>query len=324
LLKLTDDEFIKLWAEHKSAVTVAKAMGIDDRSVHRRRRRIEERYGIALEAEHRLGAHYAATPAPNYAIRQSLGIENGVVLVMSDAHYWPGMRSTAHKALLWATREMQPKAVIANGDCFDGAAISRHPRIGWQSPPSPRDELGACEAMMSEIEDAATLARRNAKLVWTLGNHDSRFESRLSNSVPEFRGVKGFTLRDHFPAWEICWSAWPTDNVVVKHRLKGGVHAAHNNTVGAGKSIVTGHLHSLKVTPYSDYNGTRFGVDTGTLAEPSGPQFADYLEDNPVNWRSGFAVLTFHKGRLLWPELVHVIGDGAVDFRGAVVNVSKY
>ena len=120
-----------------------------------------------------------------------------------------------------------------------------------------------------------------------------------------------------------CWSCWPTEDVVVKHRMKGGIHATHNNTVSSGKSIVTGHLHSLKVTPYSDYNGERFGIDTGTLADANGPQFVDYLEDNPTNWRSGFAVLTFHNGRLLWPELVHALAPGAIQFRGQVIDVSK-
>jgi hypothetical protein len=86
--------------------------------------------------------------------------------------------------------------------------------------------------------------------------------------------------------------------------------------------MFTGHLHSLKVTPYTDYNGTRFGVDTGTLAGgPQGPQFLAYLEDAPANWRSGFAVATFHKGRLMWPEVVAVFDDNHVEFRGKLYRV---
>jgi hypothetical protein len=85
--------------------------------------------------------------------------------------------------------------------------------------------------------------------------------------------------------------------------------------------MVTNHLHSQKVTPYTDYNGDRWGVDTGTLAEPFGPQFQDYCEDNPVNWRSGFAMLTFERGRLLQPELIRVVEEGVVDFRGRLWDV---
>jgi hypothetical protein len=258
---------------------------------------------------------------PNNSARKELGIENGVVLVFSDAHFWPNIHTTAYKGLLWAIKEFQPKAVIANGDVFDGASISRYPRHGFDSTPSVIQELKACEIALGEIEDTAKKARSNVKLVWTLGNHDARFENRLAANAPQYEFVRGFTLKDHFPTWEPCWSCWPTENVAVKHRWKGGVHATHNNTVNAGVTIVTGHLHSLKVTPFADYNGNRFGVDTGTLAEPGGPQFMNYLEDSPTNWRSGFAVLTFHGGKLLWPELVHKWNENQVEFRGKVYDV---
>jgi len=62
-------------------------------------------------------------------------------------------------------------------------------------------------------------------------------------------------------------------------------------------------------------------VDTGTLAEVDGPQFIDYLEMNPTNWRSGFAVLTFEDSELLWPEIVHRWDDDHVEFRGQLINV---
>jgi len=73
--------------------------------------------------------------------------------------------------------------------------------------------------------------------------------------------------------------------------------------------------------PITDYNGTRFGVDAGCLADTEGPQFIDYLEDNPTLWRSGFIVLTFRSGRLMWPEPVYVVEDGKVGFRGEIIEV---
>lgn len=93
-----------------------------------------------------------------------------------------------------------------------------------------------------------------------------------------------------------------------------------HNDLKSGASIVTGHLHSLKVTPWTDYTGTRYGVDTGTLADIDGSQF-EYTEDNPKNWRSGFAVLTFHNGKLMPPELCEVTGDGQAWFRGEILSV---
>lgn len=313
----SDTEFMELWATHQSVQKVADVLGITVRNVNYRRRRIEERHKIPLVAAARTGEHYAHLSPREHKARHGLEIKNGVVIVFSDAHFWPGVRTAAFRALLRFIEELKPVAVVNNGDAFDGASISRHPSIMWESKPSVIEELKACEQRLTEIEDAAG----KAKLIWPLGNHDARFETRLAQNAPEFKGVTGFHLKDHFPRWVPCWSCWVNDDVVIKHRYHNGVHAVRNNIAKGGKTMVTGHLHSLKVTPMSDYNGTRFGVDTGTLADPSGPQFQDYTEDGPLDWRSGFAVLTFHNGRLLWPELVHVIGHNEVEFRGQVVRV---
>lgn len=320
--RCSDEEFIELWNKYKSATKLAQMLTLDVRGVHKRRKTLEARYGIQLTANSPIASKrvlYAKHPG-----RIDLGIENGTVIVFSDAHFWPSKRSTAFKGLLYLIEELKPKAVINNGDAFDGASISRHPRIGWDTTPSVIQELHACDAALSEIEVVAKKANSQVRLVWPLGNHDSRFETRLANTVPEYAHVKGFSLKDHFPAWEPCWACWPNESVVVKHRWKGGIHATHNNTVNAGVTIVTGHLHSLKVTPFADYNGNRFGVDTGTLADPDGDQFANYLELSPTNWRSGFIVLTFNNGHLLWPEIVHAIDENLIEFRGEVIDVSDF
>lgn len=320
--KVTDKEFIQAWEKHKSPTKVANALGLSVRSTYSRRRSIEAKGLLNLEAGPRLQDLQDTRQASHQnPARVHCGVENGTVIVFSDAHFWNDYNKTTFKSLLWAIKELKPKIVIANGDIFDGAQVSRHPRIGWDSTPSVIEELKACEAALGEIEEAAISARRNTKLIWTLGNHDARFENMLAANAPQYQFVKGFSLKDHFPAWQPCWSCWPTENVVIKHRFKGGIHATHNNTLWAGKSMVTGHLHSLKVTPFSDYNGTRFGIDTGTLAEVGGSQFINYLEDAPVNWRSGFAILTFFNGKLLWPELVHKWGENQVEFRGQIINV---
>jgi hypothetical protein len=59
------------------------------------------------------------------------------------------------------------------------------------------------------------------------------------------------------------------------------------------------------------------------MADPYGPQFEGYMEDNARNWRSGFIFLTFSGGKLLWPEIVHVIDEkkGLVEFRGEIIKV---
>lgn len=315
------NEFLEIWHQLGSAEKVADYLKIDKRAVYRRRRRIEAASNQPLVTVHPNTNLYAELqPTKTSLNRIELGVLDQTIIVFSDAHFWPGEYTTAYKGLLWAIKELKPHAIICNGDAFDGASISRHDPLGWSKTPSVIEELKAVQAHLGEIEETAKAARHNCKLLFTWGNHDTRFANKLAVQAPQYREVHGFKLEDHLPAWEFAWSVWPTPNCIIKHRYKSGIHAAHNNTVGAGINIVTGHLHALKVTPFADYNGNRYGVDTGTLAEPYGQQF-DYGEGNPLNHRSGFAVLTFKGGKLLWPELVHKWSDTQVEFRGQVINL---
>lgn len=303
-------EFIALCHRLQSPSKVAKHLGIALRNVNARMRTLEGK-GIRFVVDDPRSERQIPDRNP---ARLTMEVENGVVIVGSDAHYMPDEVTPAHLAFVKLIRELKPKSVVMNGDAFDGGTISRWPRIGWESKPTVLMEMQACQDRLGEIEQAAG----RAALIWPLGNHDARFETRLAAVAPEYEGVRGFTLKEHFPAWKPCWSFFVNDNTVIKHRFKGGIHATHTNAMWAGKNIITGHLHSLKYTPFTDYNGTRYGIDTGCLADPDSAAFKDYVEDNPLNWRSGFAVLTFHKGRLLQPELCMVGPDGA-EFRGAVL-----
>jgi hypothetical protein len=319
----SDDEFIELWEKHQSAAKVARVLGVATRNVYNRRRNVEAEHNIKLFSADPRGYLHDTRVSSYSPLKQiDLGIIDGTVIVFSDAHFIPAERSTAFKGLLWAIETLKPHAVIANGDSFDGASISRHDPTD-QPPTTVIQELKACQGALGEIEETAKAERHNVRLIHTWGNHDARFANRLAQHAPQYKDVLGFKITDHIPDWEFCWACWPTSKVIVKHRYKGGVHATHNNAVSSGVSMVTGHLHSLKVTPYNDYNGVRYGVDTGTLAEPDGPQFT-YAELNPSNHRSGFAVLTFFNGELLWPELVHAFDEGHIQFRGEVIDVSEF
>lgn len=309
----SDAEFAR-FLEELGPAKYAKKFGLNVRGVYARRVKVESkiRRQITVPPHHRSTRHNVAHPQ-----RVELEIENGHVLVGSDAHIWPGPKSTAIRAFIKFCKDVKPKAVILNGDVLDFPQISRHAPIGWEKHPTVQQEIEAAQDVLAEIEQAAFKAHK----VWTLGNHDSRFETRLATQAPEFAKVAGIHLRDHFPSWSPGWSCWINGNTVIKHRFKGGIHATHNNTMWAGMHIITGHLHSAKVTPFTDYNGTRYGVDTGCLADIYATPFTDYLEDGPRNWRSAFGLLTFHKGRLLMPELILAYDERHVQWRGEVIKV---
>lgn len=252
--------------------------------------------------------------------RQITELQNGTVLIGGDAHFWPGEPTTAYRAFVKFVKRFKPKIIVINGDVLDAPSISRHPPIGWNRLPTVKEEIDTAKERLDEIAKASFKAEK----YWPLGNHDARLETRLAQVAPELKDVYGTSLNDHFPDWQGCWSVHINDRpggVVVKHRFKGGIHAPANNTLWAGRTMITGHLHSLKVEPFSDYNGTRFGVDGGCLAEPYHAAFQDYTEDNPKNWRSGFVLLTFVDGTLLWPEVCHVFAPGIVEFRGELIEV---
>jgi len=318
--RCSEADFVALF-EELGATGTALELGTDIRSVLRRRKRIEARLkkplNGPLQNPHR--ETYHIREAIQHPERIALEIENGCAIIGSDAHYWPHIKTTAHRAMVKFCKDYQPKVIVQNGDVLDGASISRHPPQGVSHAdlPTVEDEIVTCRDRLLEFEEATP----NAFRAWPLGNHDGRFEQKLMTKAPEYAKVHGFALKDHFPMWHPCWSVWINDDVVIKHRWKGGVHAPFNNVKESGKTTITGHLHSSKIMPWTDYTGTRWGVDTGTLADPYGPQFRAYMEDNPRNWRSGFLMLTFQSYELRWPELVVVVDEDHVEFRGDLFEV---
>lgn len=264
-----------------------------------------------------------------HGARVLLPIQDGCAFVVTDQHYMPGMEpSRSHRASVVLAKRLKPFALIANGDAIDGASISRWPASSFTDSngrPTVLAELNESAARLKDYERLSSIKF----LVWNMGNHDARFETRLAEKVPEYAGVNGFTLKEHFPGWLPAWRTdfvvspglSPAPEVIVKHRYKGGMHAGQNNALWAGTSMVTGHDHMLKAYPITAAGQLRWGIHAGTMAPIDSPQFTHYTEDNVVNWQEGFAILHFKGGRFIGPELVHVTPDGRVLFRGEVIKV---
>lgn len=309
--KVPDQDFVDIVNNSKSIADAARVIQTGEREVYSRKKRMEERGFIFAS---RVGNNGVSEYLADKQRTINLEIENGYVIVGSDAHYVKGVITPAHLAFCWLTAELKPKAVILNGDIMDNSSISAHHRIGWEKQPTVKEELETVQTRLDEIESVAG----SAKLFRTWGNHDIRFDGRLSSQVPQYEGVFGCTLDDHLPKWKSCWSLMVNKHTLIKHRIRGGIHAVWNNMHASHTSTVTGHLHKLEVKPFTHMaptnNGCIYGVDTGTLADPWADTFA-YLEEGPRNWRSGFAVLTFVDGILMPPELCQIV-DGQAWFRG--------
>lgn len=310
--KVSDDEFIRIFRASETAFEAAQTIGGDLRTIMFRRRTIEERYGIALHT----AGQATKQVLTQHEARHCMDFE-GVMVVFSDAHFWPGRMSRANKALLRVLPVLKPKMVNANGDLLDGSTISRHHRIGWQKLPKLTEELTETQQRMGEIKKAYPKALRRIQP----GNHDMRFDGYLSNIAPEMEGIAGSSLWSHFPDWEVSLSLMLNGNTMIKHRYHSSLHAPMQNAIKSGVNMVTGHLHRLHYDVWGDYKGHRFGIDTGTLCEVTGPQML-YGEDNPTPGSSGFVVLTFKKGGLLLdPEFARLREDGKVYFRGEAIGI---
>jgi hypothetical protein len=310
--KVSEEEFIALFKEHGSPTKVAKIIGVAEKSVYLRRARIMRDTGISMDSFSATQNHIFTSAIRKNEMRYE--VRGQTVIVASDCHYWPGESTVAHKALIKLLKQIKPVAIVLNGDVFDGARVSRHDPLYRNETPTVRQELEVCQDRLGEIEKAS----HNSTLFWLYGNHDTRLWRYMRINAPECEGAFGADLFDYFPGWHCGYVMHINNNTVIKHRWHNGIHATYNNVLKGGRSIVTGHLHRLQVSAWGDYNGRRYGVDTGTLADTQGEQFA-YLEGNPTPWASGFAVLTFDKdGMLLPPELVEVIGETAY-FRGKAV-----
>src|SRR5262249_49405312 len=180
--------------------------------------------------------------------------------------------STAHRAFVQLVSRFAEagtlRAVILNGDATDFPKISKHARIGWEKQPSVAEELAIVRHRMSEI---ASIAGLDTELVMTIGNHDVRLDTFLSQDAAACEGVMAFALRDQIDrAWAMAWqveiNGSDPASVLVKHRHRSGASATKANVLAAGRSIVTGHTHQPGITRISHGARHLYGVDAGCVA----------------------------------------------------------
>ena len=236
---------------------------------------------------------------------------SSVWIIGSDLHVWTGEPTLIFKAFCKLARKLKVTGIIMNGDVIDGARISRHgSTVGSQRP-----------RIDQEIETAQQWFRKLplAKYrLWTMGNHDLRLDNYLANQASELEEYAG-RLHTRFPEWEFAY-AFSVNGTEVRHRFRSGIHAGWNNALHSGINVITGHTHQLQLTAMRDRRGTRWGVETGTMADPQGPQF-EYAEGAPSRAQMGFVVITFdEEGEMLPPELCEMVRGRPV-FRGNYIDI---
>lgn len=314
--RLSDEEFISAWtAARGSPAEVAKLTGLAIRGVYARRNNLERLHGVDLGSVPKRETVPHHHPPMQFERRRRFDVSDGVVVVFSDAHYLPDHSPVAHQALEAIVRRLKPAAIVANGDLVDGDTISRYdPTRGHHRRFTVREELECVKLHLDSLRKVAGKAR----LFWTLGNHDVRLSRFIATRAPELLDMPLTRLDDWFPQWPLSWTveinAGTAGMTVIRHRNQAGM--LHLQAQKAGVHYVHGHLHRLNVHRLPTFNGIRYAVDTGSLADPDSEGF-DYAEGG-IPHAQGFCVLTYRDGRLMPPELVEVI-DGRAWFRGEAI-----
>ena len=171
--KVSDEEILGAWQKNPSAVALARIFGTSQRAMKSRLADMRTR-GISLPSPD--------PRSPNYAYKEDWGhwqhldqhpgvvtaeVKDGVVMVGSDSHYWPGEPSTAHRAFVLLCRKFDPKVVIKNGDELDFPRLSRFAPIGWEKRPEVIQEIETTQERLTEIEKAAPTLSRPGRLATT-------------------------------------------------------------------------------------------------------------------------------------------------------------
>jgi hypothetical protein len=304
----TAEVFRTVWAEEGgSAVAVARRLGMSERAVFARRQRMR-REGFDLPGNEDCASPGGSIVRAAYPRQLDVSVSDGLIVAFGDLHSAPlawrnGDTQPMRMLLEWlAEHGARVRLLLCMGDVLDGASIGRHPPLGWEERPTIEAEIGAG---VHDLDRLAALAP-DAERLWVVGNHDERFDRTLAQQAKEFRSLTGMRMQDHFQRWRMAWSVRVNDEIVAVHRWHGGVHAAHNNLMKSGGAhMVTGDTHRLDVKVFHGQVGPRYAVETGTLAEPDGTQFA-YTRGLMPNWQPGFAVLPIVGGELHRPDTVSV------------------
>lgn len=305
----TAEQFCAIWEEEKGAVVrIALRLGVPERSVYARRARLT-RAGYVFPAN--LDCHNPGGGITPWAYPRQIDatVSDGLVVAFGDLHSTPldrraGDTPAMRLLLAWLDEHgAHVQLLLCMGDVLDASTIGRHPPLGWKDQPSIADEIGAA---VHDLDRIAALAP-HAERLFTVGNHDERFDRVLAQQAKEFRQVTGMRLQDHFERWRMAWSVRINGDIVATHKRHGGVHAAHNNTMKSfGAHVITGDTHRLTSLVQTGLLGPIYGVESGTLADPFSSQF-EYTRGLDPNWQPGFAVLPIANAELHRPFTVSVL-----------------
>lgn len=226
----------------------------------------------------------------------------GRVLVLSDIHIPYHDHGALAVAMAYA-EHYAPTVIVLNGDILDFHEVSSHPQ-DRHNVITFEDELAEGRQFLRALR----AAHKDAKIVFTMGNHEDRLQRYLTNRAPELSSMTELALDRvlDFEALGVVFvnadDKYPVGPLEVFHgsiirKDSGNSARAHMDRRGGG--VLMGHTHRLAMVSKTDRRGTHWAVENGHLSDPSPSWCVD------PNWQQGFSTIDF-TGDLVSVRLHHV------------------
>lgn len=233
----------------------------------------------------------------------NLRVDNfiGRIVVASDFHV-PFHDERAVQNLVDAVGERKPEYVIINGDLVDFYMLSKFSKGEGRNP---LEEINMAKDILHTLHEASP----TSKIVYIIGNHESRLEKYILDNAPAVASI----VPDVFTLFELdkynaigAASITFNNNFVFKHGkllgAKSGLSAA-KEMENSYMSGATGHTHRLALYRARKAGRKFVWLETGCMCtmEP------EYMID--PNWQQGYDLVLFHNSAEL-PKIIEVeLGD---------------
>lgn len=229
---------------------------------------------------------------------EELKIKNGIVIIGSDIHI-PFHDPKAVKAFEEYCKEIQPTAIILNGDVLDFYKLSRFVKGEGRNP---YEEITACQELLKRIKDSCP----NSSIYYVIGNHETRLETYVLNNAPHLASL----VEDVFSIIKTkdlgvtgCAEVIINDSFVCTHGKLLGSKAGLSAIKEIEKhymSGASGHTHRLAKFLTRKARRKFVWLETGCLCDLN----PEYVQD--PDWQQGFAIIQFENNKLKRAEVLEI------------------
>lgn len=210
------------------------------------------------------------------------------VAVLSDIHI-PYHDHGALGIAMQFLREWKPSVIVLNGDILDAHEVSSHPK--------ERHNVVTFQDEIDEVRQFLRVLRHDhseARICYTMGNHENRIERYLTNHAPELSSVTSLSLCTLLDLPELRIEFFDARQKVCLHGVeffhgsiirKDAGNSVRAHVAKRGGSVVMGHTHRMATVARRDKHGASWGVENGHLSNPDPTWCLD------PDWQQGFTTL---------------------------------